>query len=117
MLLDGDPAPLPRKGAQLPQFSAHDYCGQTAGSIKMPLGMDVGIGPGYILLDGDSAPPQKKMDTAPQPPIFGPCLLWQNDRPSQLLLSSCYLLLLFVFIRKVRVTVAEVRASQIRAVI
>ena len=24
------------------------------------------------------------------PPIFGPCLLWPNGRPSQLLLSSCY---------------------------
>ena len=23
-------------------------------------------------------------------PIFGPCLLWPNDRPSQLLLSTCF---------------------------
>jgi len=23
------------------------------------------------------------------PPIFGPCLLWPNGRPSQLLLSTC----------------------------
>jgi len=25
----------------------------------------------------------------PPPPIFGPCLLWPNGRPSQLLLSTC----------------------------
>jgi len=30
IVLDGDPAPLPQKGAD-PQFSAHFYCGQTAG--------------------------------------------------------------------------------------
>ena len=42
--LDGDP-PLP-KGAQRPQFSAHICCGQMAGWIKMPLGMEVGLGPG-----------------------------------------------------------------------
>ena len=32
------------------------YCGQTVGWIKMKLGMQVGLGPGHILLDGDSAP-------------------------------------------------------------
>ena len=37
-VLDGDPAPLPQKGAEHPQFLAHLYCGQTAGWIKMPLG-------------------------------------------------------------------------------
>jgi len=31
--------------------------------------------------------PQEKV--AQQPPIFGPCLLWPNGRPSQQLLSSC----------------------------
>jgi len=30
-----------------PQFSAHFYCGQTAGCNKMPLGTDVGLIPGY----------------------------------------------------------------------
>jgi len=35
------------------------YCGQTAGWIKMPLGTDVGLGPGHIVLDGDPAPPKK----------------------------------------------------------
>ena len=34
------------------------YCGQTVGWIKMPLGMEVGLGPGHVL-DGDPAPPPK----------------------------------------------------------
>ena len=33
------------------------YCGQMAGQIKMELGMQVGLGPGHILLDGDPASP------------------------------------------------------------
>jgi len=32
------------------------YCGQTVGWIKMKLGMQVGLGPGHIVLDGDPAP-------------------------------------------------------------
>ena len=33
----------------------------------MPLGMEVGLGPGDIVLRGDTAPPPKKKA---QPPIF-----------------------------------------------
>ena len=29
------------------------HCGQTVGWIKMPLGKEVGLGPGHIVLDGD----------------------------------------------------------------
>jgi len=36
------------------------YCGQTVGWIKMPFGMEVGLDPGHIVLDGDPAPPQKR---------------------------------------------------------
>jgi len=39
--------------AHNPKFSAHFYCGQTAGYIKMPLGMEVGHSPGK--LDGDTS--------------------------------------------------------------
>jgi len=47
------PISPPNKGAQQPPyFSAHVYCGQTAAWIKMPLGMDVGLGPGHVTLDG-----------------------------------------------------------------
>jgi len=48
------------------------YCGQTVGRIKMKLGMPVGLGPGHIVLDGDSGLPPLR-DTAPSPnfrPIF-----------------------------------------------
>jgi len=69
-VLDGDP-----KRRQSPQFSAHVYCGQRAGWIKMVFGMEVGLGPVHIVLDGDTAPlPQKGQS----PPIFGPSLLWPN---------------------------------------
>jgi len=51
------------------------YCGQTDGWINVKLGVQVGLGPGYIVLDGDQAAlPQR--DTAPT--IFGPYLLWLN---------------------------------------
>jgi len=33
------------------------YCGQTVGWIKMPLGTEIGLGPGDIVSDGDPAPP------------------------------------------------------------
>ena len=47
------------------------YCGQTVGWIRIPLGTEVGLGPGDVVLDGDPAPSRKCMR---QPPLFGPCL-------------------------------------------
>ena len=101
-VLDGNPAPFPKKGAQppnfrlmfivakrldgsrwhlpppnkggpRPQFSVHFYCGQTAECIKMPLGMDVGLSPGDFVLDGE---PVRRPDKGAEPPspIFGPFL-------------------------------------------
>ena len=64
------------------------YCGQTVGWIRMPLGMEVGLGPGDIVLDEDPATTQKWAQKSR--PLFGPCLLWPSGRPSQQLLSSCY---------------------------
>ena len=59
-VLDGDPAPLRKRGRAPSQFSAHFYCGQTNGYIKMPLGVDVGLNPGDFVLDGDPVfPPQR----------------------------------------------------------
>ena len=43
------------------------HCGQTVGWIKMKLGMQVGLGPGYIVLDGNPAPSPKG---AQPPPNF-----------------------------------------------
>ena len=115
------------KGAQ-PPFLAYIYCGQMAGWITMPLGIEVGLGqatlwsmetqlplpkkggapaifgpcllcpngwkgqdvtwyrgglgPGYIMLDGDASPPKKGHCTpkngAQRPTLFGPYLLWPN---------------------------------------
>ena len=42
-----------------PQFSAVICCGQMAAWIKMPLGMELGLGPGEFVLDGTPLPPQK----------------------------------------------------------
>jgi len=39
--------------------SAHVYCGLTAGWIKIPHITEIGRDPGYIVLDGDPAPPGK----------------------------------------------------------
>jgi len=74
IVLDGEPAPLPKRDS--PQFSAHVYCGETAAWIKMPLGMELLLGLGHIVLDADPAPSPQKWGTAP--PIFGPCLLCPN---------------------------------------
>jgi len=72
IVLHGDPAPT--KKGHSPQFSAHVRCGQTAGWIEMPLGMEVGLSPGNFFLDGDPAPPKR----GHSPQIFGPCLSWPN---------------------------------------
>ena len=50
-----EPSSPPPKSGHSPQFSAHLYCGQTAGCIKMPLGMQVGLSAGDFVLDGDPA--------------------------------------------------------------
>ena len=54
-----------------PQFSAHVYCGLTAGWIKMALGTEVGLRHGHIVLDGEAAPLPK----GAEPSIFGTYLV------------------------------------------
>jgi len=49
------------------------YCGQTAGLIKMKLGMQVGLSCSHIVLDDDPSPPK-----GAQPSIFGLYPLWLN---------------------------------------
>ena len=51
----GTQLPLSKRGHS-PHFLARIYYGQTAGWIKMALGVEVGLSPGYIVLDGDPAP-------------------------------------------------------------
>ena len=70
IVLDGDTTPLPQKrGQRSPQFSAHLYCDQTAGCIKVPLGMEVGLSRGDCGLDGDPVPYPKRGGA---PPDFRP---------------------------------------------
>ena len=69
------PIPTPKKG-QSPQFSAHFYCRQTAGWIKMALGMEAYPSPVDFVLDGDPVSLPLKGHS---PPIFGQCPLWAND--------------------------------------
>jgi len=74
-VFDGDQLP-PEKGHTHPYpIFAHVCCGQTAGWIKMPLGTEVNLGLGDVVLDRVAVPP--KRSTA-QPLVFGSCLLWPN---------------------------------------
>jgi len=79
--------PLPQRGTA-PQFLAHVCCGQMAGWIKMPLGTELGLGPGDTVLDGGPSSPQRGTD-----PDFWPMSViakwlvnkdatWYGDRPS-----------------------------------
>ena len=45
---------------------AHICCGRMAAGIEMPLGMEVGLGPGDFVLDGDPAPRPQKGGGAPK---------------------------------------------------
>jgi len=60
------PRSPPQKGGEAPQFSAHVYCGQTAGWIKLVFGMEVGLSPGDFVLDADPAPSPKGGGAPPQ---------------------------------------------------
>jgi len=66
-VLDGDPLPFPKKGAEPPKFSAHVYCVKTAGWIKMVLGVEVGLSTGDFVLDGYPALPAPKKGAEPAP--------------------------------------------------
>jgi len=55
----GPSSPPPKRG-QDHQFSTHFYCRQTAGCVKMPLGMEVGLSPGDFVLYGNPASPPLK---------------------------------------------------------
>jgi len=59
IVLDGDPAPLPKRRTQQPPNFRNMYCGEmVAGWIQMPLGKEAGLSPGHTVLDGDPALPQ-----------------------------------------------------------
>ena len=74
----GTTLPSPKRGQSPPKiFSAHIYCGQTAGWMKMVLGTEVGLSPGdLVVLDRDPAPSPKRGQSPSA--IFRPFLLWPN---------------------------------------
>jgi len=66
-VLDGDPAP-PKNRRTAPHFSAHVYCGQTAGWIKNQDATwyeGIGLGSGHIVLHGDPASLHKGNSLSP----------------------------------------------------
>jgi len=71
----GTQLPSPKRGRS-PQFSAHVCCGQMAGWIKMPLGLEVGLGLGDCVKWGPSSSLPRKGAEPPQ--ILGHCFLWPN---------------------------------------
>jgi len=73
-VLNGDPAPSPKRGGA-PQFSSHVYCGQTAAWIKMPLGTEVGLGPSDFVFDGDPAKKVKVKASHTRHRALGPELI------------------------------------------
>jgi len=62
----GPSYPSPKMGVEPPIFGPclDVSCGQTAGWMKMPLGMEFGLDP---VLDEDPAPPSPKGGRAPTP--------------------------------------------------
>ena len=58
---------LPSLKRHNPQFSAHVYCGQTAGWMKTPLGTEVDLGPDHIVLPtrGPSSPRERGTAASP----------------------------------------------------
>jgi len=62
------------------------YCSKTVGWIKMPLGMEVGLGPGDIVLDGTQLPPRKGAQQPP--PTFQPMSVVAKRSP----ISNCWAL-------------------------
>ena len=69
----GTQLPLSQRVTFPPQFSGHICCGQMAAWIKMSLGMELGLGPGDFVLDGEPAPLPKRGGGGP--PNFRPMFI------------------------------------------
>ena len=87
-VFNGDPATSRKKCTPCTptQFLAYVYCGQMAGWMNTPLGTEVDLGTGHIVLY--VAPADRERGTAA--PLFLVHVYCGHGRPSQLLLSSCY---------------------------
>jgi len=69
-MFDGDPATPEQGHTQYHPVFGHVHCGQTDGWMKTPLGTEVDLGPGHIVLVTNSAQLCAKL--ALQPPSFRP---------------------------------------------
>ena len=85
VVLEGIATPPKRGTARL--FSAHVYCGQTAGWMNTPLDTEVDLGSDHIVLDGDPALPPCERGTAA--PLFSAHDYCGHGHPYQLMLSFC----------------------------
>jgi len=75
---NGDPATAaPKGGGALPSLRPMSIVVKRLDGSRCYLAwaMEVGLGPGHIVLDGDPAPLPRK---GVEPPILGPFLLWRN---------------------------------------
>ena len=83
------PSSPPKKWGHNPQFSAHVCSNQTAGWIKIPLGGEVGLCSGDIVLDGDPASASKSGAA----PTFWPMCIVSKRSPisatAELLFLNC----------------------------
>jgi len=66
------------------------YCGQTVGWIKMPLGTEVGHGPGRHCVTLGPSSRHGKGHNSPNFSAHVYYVLWPNGRLSQQLLSYCH---------------------------
>jgi len=66
--------------------------------MKTPIGTEVDLGPGHIVLDRDPAsPPRKGHSSRAEPPsLFSPCLLWLRSPIS----ATAELLLVTLLVRR-----------------
>ena len=69
--------------------------------MKTPLGAEVDLGPGHMVLDGVPAPAK-----VAQLPLFSAHVYCGHGRPSQLLLSSCYISRLIITLYPITVSLA-----------
>jgi len=77
IVLGGDTAPLQEKGGTAAPFHFRpmSIVAKSAGWIKVPLRMEVGIGEATLCHMGTQPPFPERGTAAHSSPLFGPCLL------------------------------------------
>jgi len=74
IVLDGDLAPLAKRGrSSRPNFRPISIVAKRLDASRCHF-MQVGLGPGDFVFDGNPATPRERAH-----PVFGPCLLWPRS--------------------------------------